>query len=118
MVVHLPWNARLGAGPVCSELVKEWADPSSSRLFRPKNMGVLEELFYDVAGPRQVLHSQRARLLVPAGNIAAIAARTSEIFDLSIESYEQLAPDCMAIVRNYQWEEIAEKTVKRYPCIC
>jgi glycosyltransferase involved in cell wall biosynthesis len=86
-------------------------------------LAVLEQLAaglpvvaYDVAGPRQILHSQRERLLVPPGDVAALAARASEILDLTGESYKKLVDDCRAIARGYQWEEIARDTTRRYRC--
>ena len=74
----------------------------------------LPTIAYDVPGPRQILQTQRARLLTPVGDTVAIATRVSEIFSLSLPEYEKLSADCAAIARRYRWKEIADNTVKHY----
>lgn len=74
----------------------------------------LPTIAYDVPGPRQILHAQRARLLTPVGDIAALAARASEILELSVPDYEKLSAECRAIARGYCWREIASHTVDQY----
>ena len=74
----------------------------------------LPTIAYDIPGPRQILHSQRARLLTPVGDTAALAARASEILALSVPDYERLSAECSAIARSYRWSEIASHTIDQY----
>jgi glycosyltransferase involved in cell wall biosynthesis len=74
----------------------------------------LPTIAYDVPGPRQILHSQRARLLTPMGDTATLAARASEILALSVSDYERLSAECSAIARGYRWSEIASNTIDQY----
>lgn len=74
----------------------------------------LPTIAYDVPGPRQILHSQRDRLLTKVGDVSAIAERASQIFSLEVADYEALSADCVAIARGYRWRDIAEKTIRRY----
>ncbi|MBA3544323.1 MAG: glycosyltransferase family 4 protein, partial [Chthoniobacterales bacterium] len=84
-------------------------------------LAVLEQLAaglptvaYDVSGPRQILQSMGARLLTPAGDPAALAARAAEILALSVADYERLSAECREIVRRYRWSQIASDTLERY----
>lgn len=74
----------------------------------------LPTIAYDVPGPRQILQSQRARLLTPAGNTAAIAARATEILSLSVPEYEKLSAECRTIAGSYSWNKIARDTLDQY----
>ena len=74
----------------------------------------LPTIAYDVPGPRQVLQSQRARLLTPVGNTAAIAIRATEILSLSVPEYERLSAECRAIAGDYRWGKIARDTLDQY----
>ena len=74
----------------------------------------LPTIAYDVPGPRQILEPQRARLLTPAGDPAALAARATEILSLSVLEYEQLSAQCRAIAGNYRWSEIAHDTLDEF----
>ena len=74
----------------------------------------LPTIAYDVPGPRQVLQPQRARLLTPAGDTAALAARATEILSLSLPAYESLSAECRAIAGNYRWEKIAADTLDQF----
>ena len=74
----------------------------------------LPTIAYDVPGPRQILQSQRARLLTPAGNTAAIAARATEILSLSVPEYEKLSAECRTIAGSYRWNQIARDTLDQY----
>lgn len=84
-------------------------------------LAVLEQLAaglpviaYDVPGPHHILHSMRASLLVPAGDVPALSARALDILELDTESYKKLSKDCIALVQSYRWEEIADNTIRRY----
>ncbi|MGH8095314.1 MAG: glycosyltransferase family 4 protein [Chthoniobacterales bacterium] len=74
----------------------------------------LPTIAYDVPGPRQILHPQRARLLTVVGDPAALAARACEILALNTQEYEQLSADCAAIAQQYRWQQIARETVEDY----
>jgi glycosyltransferase involved in cell wall biosynthesis len=74
----------------------------------------LPTIAYDVPGPRQILQTQRARLLARVGDTIAIASRASEILSLPIPEYAKLSADCVEIARRYRWKEIADNTVKHY----
>ena len=74
----------------------------------------LPTIAYDALGPRQILQPQRARLLTPVGDTAAIAARAAEILSLSVSEYEKLSTECRAIAGNYRWDRIARDTIDRY----
>jgi glycosyltransferase involved in cell wall biosynthesis len=74
----------------------------------------LPTIAYDVPGPRQILQSQRTRLLTPAGDTAAIAARAVEILSLSVPEYEKLSAECRAIAGGYRWSRIARDTIDQY----
>ena len=69
---------------------------------------------YDVPGPRQILDAQRARLLVPAGDVSALAERALEILKLTVSDYEKLTVDCRQIAERYRWDKIAGDTIERY----
>ena len=74
----------------------------------------LPTIAYDVPGPRQILEPQRARLLTPAGDTAAVAARAAEILSLSVPDYEKLSAECRAIAGNYRWSKIAHDTLDEF----
>ena len=74
----------------------------------------LPTVAYDVPGPRQVLAPQRARLLTPVGDTAALAARAMEILSLSLAEYENLSAECRAIADNYRWSKIASDTIEQF----
>jgi glycosyltransferase involved in cell wall biosynthesis len=74
----------------------------------------LPTIAYDALGPRQILQPQRARLLTPVGDTAAIAARATEILSLSVLEYERLSTECRAIASNYRWSRIAHDTLDQY----
>ncbi len=74
----------------------------------------LPTIAYDVPGPRQILESQRARLLTPVGDTAAIAARAVEILSLSVPEYEKLSTECRDIAGGYRWSKIARDTIDQY----
>jgi glycosyltransferase involved in cell wall biosynthesis len=74
----------------------------------------LPTVAYDVPGPRQILQTQKERLLTRVGDVAAIASRASEILSLPLVEYDRLSADCVAIAGRYRWEEIAENTISHY----
>ncbi len=74
----------------------------------------LPTIAYDVPGPHQILGTQATRLLTPAGDPAAIAARAADLLSLPVEEYETLSKSCIEIARRYRWREIAENTIQHY----
>ena len=74
----------------------------------------LPSIAYDVPGPHQILCSQRSRLLVPVGDIKALAERAAQVLALTAAEYESLSADCLAIARSYRWDEIAHETIREY----
>jgi glycosyltransferase involved in cell wall biosynthesis len=87
-------------------------------------LAVLEQLAaglpvvaYDVSGPRQILQSQRDRLLAPVGDVTVLSAKAVEILGLSTVEYEQLSSHCRTLAHGYRWEAIAGNTIERYRLI-
>jgi len=74
----------------------------------------LPTIAYDVPGPRQILESERQRLLTPAGDVAAMAARAVELLSLAAGEYEALSRECLQTAGRYRWGVIAEKTIQQY----
>ncbi len=74
----------------------------------------LPTIAYDVSGPRQILHAQRADFLTPAGETGAMAARAAQILALGVPEYEKLSAACAAIAREFRWSDIARHTIEEY----
>jgi glycosyltransferase involved in cell wall biosynthesis len=74
----------------------------------------LPVIAYDVPGPHHILHSMRASLLVPAGDIAALSARAADMLELDTASYKDLSKECVTLGQSYRWEEISDNTITRY----
>ena len=84
-------------------------------------LAVLEQLAsgiptiaYDVSGPRQILQSLAATLLVPAGDTAGMADRALEILRLDVNEYATLSAQCRSIAEQFRWEKIAADTLRHY----
>jgi glycosyltransferase involved in cell wall biosynthesis len=85
-------------------------------------LAVLEQLAaglpvvaYDAPGPRQILNRlQPERLLVPIGDITAIADRAAAILQSSRESYTKLNAESMRCAAGFAWPEIAATTIVSY----
>ena len=84
-------------------------------------LAVLEQLAaglptvaYDVSGPRQILGPLRERLLVPAGDTAAMGMQACAILGSTPAPYENLSRECLALARVYRWNEIAARTITQY----
>jgi glycosyltransferase involved in cell wall biosynthesis len=65
----------------------------------------LPTVAYNVPGPRQILRTQKERLLTPVGDTAAIATSASD---------KKLSAECVAIAQRYRWPEIANNTIAHY----
>ncbi|MEO8440383.1 MAG: glycosyltransferase family 4 protein [Spartobacteria bacterium] len=74
----------------------------------------LPTIAYDVPGPRQILQGEKDRLLVPVGDIAAIADRALHILSLPLPEYEALSAECIGVASRYRWKEIAANTIVQY----
>jgi glycosyltransferase involved in cell wall biosynthesis len=84
-------------------------------------LAVLEQLAcgiptvaYDVSGPRQILDSLRALLLVPKGDAATMAARAVEILRMNMTDYAVLSEKCRDIAARFRWETSAMETAEQY----
>ena len=84
-------------------------------------LAVLEQLAcgiptiaYDVSGPRQILRSLAATLLVPAGDTAAMAERALKILRLDVQEHRALSGQCRSIADQFRWEKIASDTIDKY----
>jgi glycosyltransferase involved in cell wall biosynthesis len=74
----------------------------------------LPTISYDVPGPREILEPLRERLLTPAGEPAAMAARAAEILAFPLTEYETLSAACVEIARPYRWRKFAAATITHY----
>lgn len=84
-------------------------------------MSVIEQLSagiptiaYDVPGPRHILRSGAAELLVPAGDVAAMSRRAVELLQMNETAYGDLSARCRAIAGQFRWEQIATDTIREY----
>ncbi|TML00100.1 MAG: glycosyltransferase family 4 protein [Actinobacteria bacterium] len=84
-------------------------------------IGVLEKLAagipsicYDVPGPRETVGRVDRRLLVPAGDVEAFAARLVEILTLQEDAYRALSQRCREVAGQFSWRLIGEATLSDY----
>src|SRR5947207_15298937 len=84
-------------------------------------LSVLEQLAcgiptiaYDVPGPRHILNTSAAGLLVPAGNAKAMTDRALEILRMNESDYRALSAKCRQIAQQFRWEQIATDTIRQY----
>jgi len=84
-------------------------------------LSVLEQLAcgiptiaYDVPGPRHILNTSAAGLLVPAGNAKAMTDRALEILRMNESDYSALSAKCRQTAEQLRWEEIAADTIREY----
>jgi glycosyltransferase involved in cell wall biosynthesis len=84
-------------------------------------LAVLEQLAagvptvaYDVSGPRDILHNQLPELLVPAGDIEAVARAVCRILQLDLIAYEKLFERSAAAAAQFSWSKIAQETIDIY----
>lgn len=68
---------------------------------------------YDAPGPRKILEPLREALLVPVGDVAAIADRVVKIL-CDAPNYERLREKCCARAAQFNWREIASATIQSY----
>ena len=84
-------------------------------------LSVLEQLAcgiptiaYDVPGPRHILNTSAAELLVPVGNVNAMTDRALEILRMNESDYSALSGKCRQIAQQFRWEQIASDTIREY----
>ncbi len=68
---------------------------------------------YDVAGPREMLHSL-PQLLVPVGDHAKFSDRISALLQEDIAAYAALTRNSLAAVSAFDWNTIAAETIVDY----
>jgi glycosyltransferase involved in cell wall biosynthesis len=69
---------------------------------------------YDVPGPRQILSARHAELLVPPGDVGAMADRALNILRMDEQAYGDISAECLKIASQFRWEQIAAETVREY----
>jgi glycosyltransferase involved in cell wall biosynthesis len=84
-------------------------------------LAVLEQLAagiptvaYDVSGPRDILSACLPELLVPVGDIEAIARAVCKILTLDLVAYEKLFERSVQATTQFSWSEIAQETLEVY----
>jgi glycosyltransferase involved in cell wall biosynthesis len=84
-------------------------------------LGLLEQLVaglpsvaYDVAGPRQILGSELADLLVPVGNVEALVSRLAQILSSDRNDYALVSQRCVDRSNAFDSRSIAERTLREY----
>jgi glycosyltransferase involved in cell wall biosynthesis len=119
--------------PDALEVVSEYAPDALPKLLSDCTVGifpsyvegfglaVLEQLAagiptvtFDVAGPHDVLVAQEGELLVPPGDVDALANAVCKILELDLEDYEKLSQRSVAIAAGFDWSSIADKTIRLY----
>lgn len=84
-------------------------------------LAVLEQLAagvptaaFNIPGPRDVLGQRLPELLVPTGNIAALANAICDVLQLDLEAYDNLSKRSVAAAAAFDWFSIAGNTVAEY----
>jgi glycosyltransferase involved in cell wall biosynthesis len=84
-------------------------------------LAVLEQLAagiptvaYDTAGPRDLLAVKLPTLLVPKGDVDAIAKMISRILQSDLSEYEKLSRRCAEAAATFDWQSIAKATLLAY----
>jgi glycosyltransferase involved in cell wall biosynthesis len=74
----------------------------------------LPTVAFDVAGPRDILGARLPELLVPSGDIDALARAICKILQLDIPSYQRLSERSAEAATQFSWSKIAEDTLHAY----
>jgi len=69
---------------------------------------------YDIPGPRDILGSELSGLLVPAGNVGALASKVEEVLTLRPEEYLALSSLCREVSLPYCWRQLAPDVADYY----
>jgi len=84
-------------------------------------LAVLEQLAagiptvaFDIAGPRDILRDRLPELLVPSGDIEALASMLCKILRLDLVAYEKLFERSAEAAAEFSWAQIADDTLCAY----
>jgi glycosyltransferase involved in cell wall biosynthesis len=84
-------------------------------------LAVLEQLAssiptiaYDTAGPRDLLGGRLRELLVPIGDVDALAGKICEILELDLDRYQELSERSTEAAAAFSWPAIAQATISAY----
>jgi glycosyltransferase involved in cell wall biosynthesis len=84
-------------------------------------LAVLEQLAsgiptiaYDTAGPRDLLGGRLPELLVPKGDVDALAGKICEILELDLDRYQELLERSTEAAAAFSWPAIAQATLSAY----
>jgi glycosyltransferase involved in cell wall biosynthesis len=74
----------------------------------------LPTVAYDAPGPRDILRDNLAGILVPSGDVDRFSAAIAEIFETSVERYQELSEQSANTALRFSWPEIARDTAEEY----
>jgi glycosyltransferase involved in cell wall biosynthesis len=84
-------------------------------------LAVLEQLAsgippiaYDTAGPRDLLGGRLPELLVPKGDVEAVANGICRVLELTLEDYQRLFERSTRVAAEFSWPTIAQATLAAY----
>lgn len=84
-------------------------------------LAVLEQLTagiptiaYDTSGPRDILSATLPEMIVPVGDIEAVASAVCRILTLDLVAYEKLFERSAEVVKQFSWSGIAQETIEIY----
>lgn len=66
---------------------------------------------YDVPGPREMLRHIGGQLMVPPGDVNAMAAKVIEILRFPLETYSGYSEAAVKVAERFKWPEIAAKFI-------
>jgi glycosyltransferase involved in cell wall biosynthesis len=69
---------------------------------------------YDAPGPRDILRDNLAGILVTSGDVDRFSAAIAEIFETSVERYQELSEQSANTALRFSWPEIARDTAEEY----
>jgi glycosyltransferase involved in cell wall biosynthesis len=69
---------------------------------------------YDVPGPRDTVGGLDPSLLVPVGDVSALAARVIDLLRLPRHAYEELSERARNRARQYAWSRVGDLTLDAY----
>jgi len=74
----------------------------------------LPTVAYDTPGPRDILGSELAHLLVPSGDVERFAAAICHVLRLEEHAYAELSRRSAAVADRFSWPKIAAETLAEY----
>jgi glycosyltransferase involved in cell wall biosynthesis len=69
---------------------------------------------YNAPGPRSILQSSLADLLVPVGNVEQFSAALIQILSADLASYRKLTERCAKVASHFLWSTVATETARLY----